>query len=167
MRTHGSLAHRIGICEYFGAVPRRILYDNLKTAVIERVDSAIRFNSELLKLAGHYRFAPHPVPVARPTSKGKVERAIRYVRSSFFAARDFSDIDDLNEQARAWCNNEEAERKWPKDKNGSVQQAFQQELPAMFALPDDVYAASSSAQAIRPKSLDAYDRLLYSEDNEE
>ena len=40
----------------------------------------------LLALAGHYRFEPRPVAVARGNEKGRVERAIRYVRDSFFAA---------------------------------------------------------------------------------
>jgi len=62
--------------DHFGCVPREILYDNLKSAVIERIDSAIRFNTDLLELAAHYRFAAKPVPVARPTSKGRVERAL-------------------------------------------------------------------------------------------
>ena len=37
--------------------------------------------------------------VARGNEKGRVERAIRYVRDSFFAARTFTDLDDLNAQA--------------------------------------------------------------------
>jgi transposase len=73
----------------FGGVPRVLLYDNLKSAVLERVDhprgSAIRFNPTLLALAGHYRFEPRPVAPARGNEKGRVERAIRYIRDSFFA----------------------------------------------------------------------------------
>ena len=41
--------------------------------------------------------------VARGNEKGRVERAIRYVRDTFFAARTFTDLDDLNAQARPWC----------------------------------------------------------------
>jgi transposase len=39
----------------------------------------------LLALAGHYRFEPRPVAPARGNEKGRVERAIRYIRDSFFA----------------------------------------------------------------------------------
>jgi transposase len=73
----------------FGGVPRVLLYDNLKSAVLERVDhprgSAIRFNPTLLALPGRYRFEPRPVAPARGNEKGRVERAIRYIRDSFFA----------------------------------------------------------------------------------
>ena len=67
--------------------------------MLERAGDAIRFNPELLAFAAHYRFEPRPVAVARGNEKGRVERAIRYIRDTFFAARTFTDVDDLNAQA--------------------------------------------------------------------
>ena len=64
-------------------VPRTILYDNLRSAVLERHGAAIRFQPILLDFAGHYRYEPRPVAVARGNEKGRVERAIRYVRDNF------------------------------------------------------------------------------------
>jgi len=49
---------------------RPFLSDNLKTAVIERIGDAIRFNETFLRRADHYRFAPSPVAVARGNEKG-------------------------------------------------------------------------------------------------
>lgn len=46
-----------------------ILYDNLRSAVLERAGGAIRFNPELLALARHFRFEPRPVAVARGNEK--------------------------------------------------------------------------------------------------
>ncbi|MGH8239731.1 MAG: IS21 family transposase [Steroidobacteraceae bacterium] len=71
---------------FFNAVPRVCLYDNLRSAVLERVADAIRFHPRLLELAAWYRFQPRPVAVARGNEKGRVERAIRFVRERFFAA---------------------------------------------------------------------------------
>ena len=73
-------------------VPRVLLYDNLKSAVLERRGDAIRFNPVLLEYAAHYRFEPRPVAVARGNEKRRVERAIRYVRDNFFSAREWTDI---------------------------------------------------------------------------
>ena len=59
--------------EHFQNVPRVVLYDNLKSAVLERVGDAIHFNPDLLALAAHYHFAPRPVPINRPNEKPLIE----------------------------------------------------------------------------------------------
>lgn len=137
--TGNFLRGHVDAFEHFQSVPREILYDNLKSAVIERVDTAIRFNPELLKIAAHYRFAPKPVAIRRANEKGRVERAIRYVRSAFFAAREFKGIDDLNQQALAWCVQESKDRACPEDKSLTVHEAFEKELPSLLPLPATPY----------------------------
>ena len=61
----------------FAGVARVLLYDNLKSAVIERVDhasgSAIRFNADLLAFAAAHRYEPRPVAVARGNDRGPRE----------------------------------------------------------------------------------------------
>jgi len=117
------------------AVPRVILYDNLKSAVLERVDDAIRFHPTLLELAAHYRFEPRPVAIARGNEKGRVERTIRFVRDAFFAARTFRDVADLNAQADAWCRGAAADRLCPEDRARTVGAVLAQEQPHLLALP--------------------------------
>ena len=119
----------------FNSVPRVLLYDNLKSAVLERIDDAIRFNPTLLELAAHYRFEPRPVAVARGNEKGRVERAIRFVRDAFFAARTFRDVADLNAQADAWCQGAAADRLCPEDRARTVRAVFAQEQPHLLPLP--------------------------------
>jgi transposase len=94
--TTNFLNGHVEAFNFFNGVPREILFDNLKSAVLERAGSAIRFNPDLLELSAHYRFAPKPVAPARGNEKGRVERAIQYVRTSFFTARQWTDLDDLN-----------------------------------------------------------------------
>lgn len=121
------------------AVPRVLLYDNLRSAVLERHGDAIRFHPTLLAFAGHYRYEPRPVAVARGNEKGRVERAIRYVRDNFFAARSYRDLDDLNAQATAWCNGPAANRPCPEDRDHSVRAVFERERPQLMALPDNPF----------------------------
>ncbi len=117
-------------------LPRVLLYDNLKSVVLERRGEAIRFHPTLLAFAGHYRFEPRPVALARGNEKGRVERAIRYVRESFWPARRFADLEDLNAQARRWCDGPAAERPCPQDRGRSVRAVFAEEQPRLLALPD-------------------------------
>jgi transposase len=118
---------------------RVLLYDNLKSAVLERHGDAIRFHPTLLAFAAHYRYEPRPVAVARGNEKGRVERAIRYVRSSFFAGRQFADVEDLNAQADVWCNGVAADRPCPEQLASSVRAAFAAEMPRLLPLPDNPY----------------------------
>lgn len=119
----------------YGGCARVLLYDNLKSAVLERQGDAIRFNPALLALAAHYRFEPRPVAVARGNEKGRVERSIRYIRDSFFCARQFRDLAELNAQARAWCQSLAADRRWPEDHRSSVREVFEAERASLLALP--------------------------------
>ena len=52
--------------------------------------------------AREYGFYPKACNVAAGWEKGKVERAIRYVRQSFLPLREFADLHDVNRQARHW-----------------------------------------------------------------
>ena len=99
-----------------GGVPRSLLYDNLKSVVLERVG-----RSHPLPPADPRARRPlplraaSPVAVARGNEKGKVERTIRYLRDSFFAARRFASLDDLNRQLDDWIERVAHARRVPGD----------------------------------------------------
>lgn len=120
-------------------VPRVALYDNLKSAVLERHGDAIRFHPTLLELSAHYHFEPRPVAVARGNEKGRVERAIRYVRDAFFPARTFTDLADLNRQADEWTATSALDRPWVEDRSRTVRQAFEDEKGVLMPLPNDPF----------------------------
>jgi transposase len=124
---------------FFGGVPRVILYDNLRSAVLERVAHAIHFNTRLLEMSQHYHFEPRPVAVARGNEKGRVERAIRYIRDSFFAARSFRDIGDLNQQALIWMTGVAADRPCAEDRARQVRDAFAEEQSKLLSLPEEPF----------------------------
>ncbi len=119
-----------------GGIPRTCLYDNLKSVVLERVGDAIRFNPTFVRFAGHYRFEPRPVGIRRGNEKGRVERAIRYVRQSFFLARKVNDLDTLNNEVAAWCRDVAQQRRCPADTSLSVLEALREERSKLLALPD-------------------------------
>jgi len=138
-RMENFLRGHVGAFTAWNGCARVLLYDNLKSAVLERQGDAIRFHPTLIAFAGHYRYDPRPVAVARGNEKGRVERAIRYVRDNFFAARTFADLDDLNRQAEAWCGGLAADRRCPGQDGLSVREAFAAEAAKLLRLPDNPY----------------------------
>ena len=124
-----------------GGVPRVLLYDNLKAVVAERRGDAIRFNPTLLAFAGHHRFEPRPVAPYRGNEKGRVERRIRDLRTSFLVGRSWADLDELNAAAQRWCQHTVAQRQHPDDPSLTVGAAWQDERPRLQALPDDAFPA--------------------------
>ena len=91
--------------EAMGGVPREILYDRMKTAILGEVETeGVVYNRSMLALAGHYGFAPRACKAYRAKTKGKVERPFRYIRQDFFLGRAFRDLGDMNAQLRTWLD---------------------------------------------------------------
>jgi|HubBroStandDraft_1064217.scaffolds.fasta_scaffold19237_3 transposase len=121
--------------EFLGGVPRVLLYDNLKSVVLERQGDAIRFQPALWDFAGHLGYEPRPVAPYRGNEKGRVERAIRYIRDAFFAARPVADLATLNAEALRFCLTEVGDRRHPQDRTLTVRQAWELEKPRLVPLP--------------------------------
>jgi hypothetical protein len=107
----------------------------LRSAVLERAGTAIRFHPRLLELAGHYHFAPRPCTPARGNEKGKVERQIQYLRHAFFAARTFVDVEDLNAQFQRWRDDVAHQRPHPEQRDRTVAEVLAEEQPRLLPLP--------------------------------
>jgi transposase len=133
------LRGHVAAFETWTGVVRVVLYDNLKSAVLERRSNVIRFHPTLIEFAKYYCYEPRPVAVGRGNEKGRVERALRYVRDSFFAGREFKDLEDLNAKADAWCRGIAADRRWPEDQTISVREAFAAEASNLRPLPENTY----------------------------
>ena len=141
-RLSSFLEGHVRAWTFFGGIAKTALYDNLKSAVLERRGDAIRFHPSMLALAAHYRFQPQPVAVGRGNEKGRVERAIGYLRTSFFHGISFADIDDLNRQAERFCTEVAPARQWPQQRGISVATAFAKERPYLVELPGDPFPAA-------------------------
>ncbi len=92
--------------EYFCGVPRVVLYDNLKSVVLNRKypSTASEFNPTFVDLRDHFGFTSRLCQPYRAKTKGKVERSIRYVKENFLYGQEFSSIDELNLRAREWMD---------------------------------------------------------------
>jgi transposase len=136
-----------------GGVPRTILYDNLKSVVLDRAGDHIRFHARLLELAGHYHFAPQPCAPYRGNEKGKVERMIQYLRHSFFAARRFSSLADLNGQLARWIAEVAHTRPLPGGlRDRLVRDALEDEGPRLLPLPEHAFVCDLVRPAVSGKT---------------
>lgn len=120
--------------EHFSGVPREVLYDRMKTAVLGQGDEAIVYNDKLLACAAHYGFAPKACRPYRAKTKGKVERPFRYIRADFFMARQFADLADMNAQLRLWLD-EVANARVHGTTQRVVREHFEQERDQLQGLP--------------------------------
>src|SRR5579862_1240556 len=133
--TENFLRGHVHAFQAWNGQPRMILYDNLKSAVLERRGSQILFNPRLLELSAHYHFAPQPCQVRAGNQKGRVERAIRYVRDSFWAGRTFTTLAECNRQAWLWRDQVAHQRRWPGDGGRIVADVFAEEQLRLLAPP--------------------------------
>jgi transposase len=170
--------------EFFGGVVREVLYDNVKTVVIERDafgPGLHRFHASLWDLAKHYNFRPRLCRPYRAKTKGKVERFNRYLRYSFHVplvtrlrqAGLVLDRETANAEARRWLR-EVANVRVHRETGQVPAEALAEEHAALQPLPAPYGGAVAPARgrilAPRPgklfttvppqHDLAIYDRLL-------
>lgn len=96
--------------EWFGGVPRRVIIDNAKCAIIKACVTDPVVQRSYAECAESYGFRIDPCPPADPQKKGIVEAGVKYVKNNFLPLRTFRDMADLNRQAREWVTHHASER---------------------------------------------------------
>jgi hypothetical protein len=100
------LCCHINAFNFFGGVPQSILYDNLKSVVRTRLGSKITYNGHFLDFASWYGFNPKVCNPRSGNEKGKVERAIQYIRNNFITGYEYDhpqgNFDHIKAQAMIW-----------------------------------------------------------------
>lgn len=89
--------------EYFGGLTKVALTDRMKSVLLEMVDKQATWNPRFADFMVSIGVTARVCKPYTPQTKGKVERSVSYVKQSFWAGVTFSDLDDLNRQARQWC----------------------------------------------------------------
>ncbi len=138
--------------DFFCGVPRHCLYDNLKSVVLDRVGQTIRFNEQFIDFASAFRFEPRPVGVRKGNEKGKVERAIQYLRKNFFEARTISSLNELNQEVHQWCLTEALQRPWAQNQAKTVELVFCEEKSSLLPLPTSPYPLEERCTVSVPKT---------------
>jgi transposase len=120
--------------QYFRGVTHQWLFDNPKSIVAAREGSAIRFQSELVELAGALHVSLRACRIRTPTDKGAVERGIRFLKTRFFPARAIPSIEAGNAALWHFLENVAMNRKHPTQKLRTVAEVLADDKMRMLPL---------------------------------
>jgi len=132
--------------EWFGAVPGKVMVDNLKSAVLKRiVGKDPVFNPKYLDFANHHGFTIVPCAVGKGNEKGRVESGVGYVKKNFLAGLDIPDFKALNPAAMHWLHTVANVRVHGETGKKPVDR-FERERQAMNQLPPHAYDIATISQ---------------------
>jgi hypothetical protein len=148
---------------FFGGSPRFWICDNLKAGVLSADLYDPRLNRAYRELAEHHGAIVDPARAAHPKDKPRVERAVPYVRDSFWSGRSFTSFDEIVREALVWSR-DTAPRRRHRARGVIVGELFEQhERPALIPLPERPFALVEWKDArVHPDCHVAVDRTLYS-----
>lgn len=142
---------------------RQWLFDNPKSVVLERHGDAARFHPDLLDLASHYHVQPRLCAVGKGNQKGRVERAVRYLRERFFAGRRLTDLATGNRELARFLEEIALPRPHPVFKDRSVADLLAEERTQLLPLPATPAATDRVLSVTADKTASVrFDTNLYS-----
>ncbi len=148
---------------FFGGCARFWIPDNLKAGVLKADLYDPRLNRAYRELAEHYGAIVDPARAAHPKDKPRIERAVPYVRDSFWSGRSFTGFDEIVREAPIWSR-DTAPRRRHRVHGVSVRELFEtRERPALLPLPERPFELVEWKDAkVHPDCHVAIDRVLYS-----
>lgn len=125
--------------EFYGGVFKVVIPDNLK-AVVDRADALTpRINATFLEYSQARGFVIDPARVRKPQDKPRVERAVAYVRDSFWAGEEFADLADAQRRVEVWCRVKAGMRIHGTTRVRPAEAFAVLEAPVLLAAPDGRY----------------------------
>ncbi|MBI0533292.1 IS21 family transposase [Sphingomonas sp. TX0522] len=149
---------------FFGGVPTRGIYDNMKTAVTSVFTGKERvFNRRFLVMANHYMVEPTACSPASGWEKGQVENQVQTARGRFFQPRlRFTSLEELNGWLEAECRRWADMHQHPEQKELTVAQAWAAERAVLQPVVAPFDGFHESEHAVSGTCLISFDRNRYS-----
>lgn len=151
LTVHSLCRSLVRAARALGGVARQWLFDNPKVVVLERIGTVARFHPTLLALCAAMRVEPKLCAVRKPRQKGKVERAIRYLRDRFLAGRTITGVEQGNRLLAQFIAEIAHVRPHPTIAQRTVGEAFAIERARLLALPDPL-PETARIEPIKPDS---------------
>jgi len=148
---------------YFGGVPKRMVFDNLKTVVDAIfVGKERRFNRRFLTLANHYLFEPVACTPESGWEKGQVENQLGNIREWLFTPlAKFADFAALNAWLATRCG-ELAGRSHPEQSSRTIAECFVEEQPLLRPVTTSFDGYVEETKRVSQLCLLRIDRNRYS-----
>jgi len=131
---------------HFGGVPRRIVVDNLKAAVVSHLLHDPVLGEPYRRLARHCGFTISPNRPRTPRHKGKVESGVHYVKRSLLAGRTFTDLAAMNEAGLVWVREKAGVRLHGTTRERPLVRFEAAERAALLPVPAGEFEWSSAVQ---------------------
>jgi len=149
---------------FFGGVPMRGIYDNMKTAVTTVFTGKERiFNRRFLIMTDHYMVEPTACSPAAGWEKGQVENQVQTIRGRFFQPRlKFASLEELNGWLEAECRRWAAMQSHPEQRDMTVAQALAAERSALQPMLAPFDGFHETEHAVTGTCLISFDRNRYS-----
>ena len=149
---------------FFGGVPTRGIYDNMKTAVTTVFTGKERvFNRRFLIMTDHYMIEPTACSPAAGWEKGQVEHQVQTMRGRFFQPRlRFASLEELNGWLEAECRRWAERHQHPECKELTVAQLWEAERPALQQMLAPFDGFHETPHAVTGTCLISFDRNRYS-----
>lgn len=126
--------------EYFGGVPKRVVLDNLKAAILKACFDDPGVQQSYRGCAEHYSFLIAPCQVRTPEHKGKVEQGgVHYVKRNFLGGREPTTLTQANQDVLVWCDTTAGERIHGTTKEKPLSRFEQVEKALLRPLPETRY----------------------------
>ena len=151
LSVHSLLRSLSRAAAFFGGCTRQWLFDNPRTVVLERHGDAIRFHPRLLELSGHYCVSLRVCAVRKANQKGRVERAIRYLRERFLAGRTIRGVEPGNRELLTFIDEVAHPRPHPTIVGRTVGDCLAEERTRLLSLPEKPFITD----LVQPVSLDS------------
>lgn len=133
--------------EFFGGVPKEVVIDNLKSAVIRASFDDPVLSEAYRKMAIHYGVLVHPCRPRAANHKGKVENGVHYVQRNFIAGNEFLDIHDANRQVLLWITEYAGLRTHGTTREQPLARFHEVEKSALQLLPEQPFELESVREA--------------------
>lgn len=149
---------------FFGGVPRRGIYDNLKPAVdVIFTGRERRYNRRFLVMCNHYLIEPTACTPASGWEKGQVENQVGNVREWLFTPKlRCADLAELNAHLAARCLQQAAERHHPEQPGRTIAAVWAEERAQLRAMPAAFDGFAEKSGRISATCLVSFERNRYS-----